>query len=152
VTLAPDVHFRSPVVFAPYEGRETLGALLRVVGDVLAPEFAYRWQVREGDREVLCFSSRVGEREVEGVDLLRYNEDGQVAEADELRWIRATARAAHGSLSRQTAANAVPTRFARAKPPSGRGSGQSSRPRRSSAALRVCLPVSILAPTGLVYK
>ena len=37
---------------------------------------------------------------------------------------------------------------ARAKPPSGRGSGQSSRPRRSSAPSRVCLPVIILAPTG----
>jgi hypothetical protein len=79
-TLAPDVHFRSPVVFAPYEGRESVGALLRVVGNVLAPELAYRWQVREGDREVLCFTSRVGERDVEGVDLLRYDEDGRVAE------------------------------------------------------------------------
>jgi len=40
----------------------------------------YQWQVREGDREVLCFTSRVGEREVEGVDLLRYDDKGQVAE------------------------------------------------------------------------
>jgi hypothetical protein len=79
-TLAPDVHFRSPVVFAPYEGRRSVGALLQVVGDVLAPELIYQWQVREGDREVLCFTSRVGEREVEGVDLLRYDDEGRVAE------------------------------------------------------------------------
>lgn len=79
-TLAPDVHFRSPAVFAPYEGRERVGALLRVVGEVLTPELAYRWQVREGDREVLCFTSRVGDREVEGVDLLRYDEEGRVVE------------------------------------------------------------------------
>jgi hypothetical protein len=78
--LSPDVHFRSPVVFAPYDGRESVGALLRVVGDVLAPELVYQWQVREGDREVLCFTSRVGDRDVEGVDLLRYDEAGQVAE------------------------------------------------------------------------
>jgi hypothetical protein len=78
--LAPNVHFRSPVVFAPYEGRESVGALLRVVADVLAPELAYVWQIREGDREVLCFISRVGGREVEGVDLLRYDEHGHVAE------------------------------------------------------------------------
>jgi hypothetical protein len=51
-----------------------------VVGTVLAPELVYRWQVREGDREVLCFTSSVGGREVEGVDLLRYDEHGQVAE------------------------------------------------------------------------
>ena len=79
-TLAPDVHFRSPVVFAPYEGRTAVAALLRVVGEVLAPAFAYGWQVRDGDREVLFFSSRVGDRDIEGVDLLRYDENGLVAE------------------------------------------------------------------------
>ncbi len=79
-TLAPNVHFRSPVVFSPYEGREAVTALLRVVGEVLAPAFVYRWQVHEGDREVLFFSSRVGDRDIEGVDLLRYDEHGQVAE------------------------------------------------------------------------
>ena len=79
-TLAPDVHFRSPAVFAPYEGRESVAALLRVVGQVLTPKLAYQWQVREGDREVLCFTSQVGDREVEGVDLLRYDEEGRVTE------------------------------------------------------------------------
>jgi hypothetical protein len=79
-TLAPDVHFRSPVVFAPYDGREAVGTLLRVVGDVLGPQLSYQWQIRDGDREVLCFKSVVGDREIEGVDLLRYNEDGLIAE------------------------------------------------------------------------
>ena len=79
-TMAPDVRFRSPAVFAPYEGREGVGALLRVVADVLGPELVYQWQVREGEREVLCFTSRVGNREIEGVDLLRYDDDGRVSE------------------------------------------------------------------------
>jgi SnoaL-like domain len=79
-TLAPAVKFRSPAVFAPYEGRDSVMALLRVVGEVLSPALSYQWQVREGDREVLCFTSRVGDREVEGVDLLRYDEHGQVTE------------------------------------------------------------------------
>jgi hypothetical protein len=78
--LAPDVHFRSPVVFAPYDGRATVGALLRVVGAVIGPALEYQWQVRDGDREVLSFKTMVGEREVEGVDLLRYGEDGLVSE------------------------------------------------------------------------
>jgi SnoaL-like domain len=79
--LAPDVHFRSPVVFAPIIGREAVGALLTVVGQVLGgPDFSYEWQVHEGDREVLNFRSRVGQREVEGVDLIRYDEEGLVAE------------------------------------------------------------------------
>jgi hypothetical protein len=79
-TLAENVHFRSPVVFAPYDGREPVAALLRVVGEVLAPELEYVWQLREGDREVLCFRSRVDGRDIEGVDLLRYDADGMVAE------------------------------------------------------------------------
>jgi hypothetical protein len=79
-TLAPDVRFRSPVVFKPYEGRDSVMALLRVVGEVLAPALRYQWQVRDGDREVLNFTSRVGDRDVEGVDLLRYDEAGQVSE------------------------------------------------------------------------
>jgi ketosteroid isomerase-like protein len=79
-TLASDVVFRSPVVFAPYEGREAVAGLLRVVGQVLTPNLSYVWQVREGDREVLCFNSVVDGREIDGVDLLHYNEDGLVAE------------------------------------------------------------------------
>ena len=79
-TLAPDVEFRSPAVFAPYHGRETVGALLRVVGTVIAEELVYEWQARDGDREVLCFTTRVDGRDVEGVDLLRYDEAGRVAE------------------------------------------------------------------------
>jgi hypothetical protein len=78
--MAPSVQFRSPAVFAPYEGREVVGALLRAVADVLGPELVYQWQVREGDREVLGFTSRVGNREIEGVDILRYDEDGLVSE------------------------------------------------------------------------
>lgn len=79
-TLSASVAFRSPVVFGPYEGRDVVAALLRVVGQVLAPELAYQWQVHDGDREILCFTSRVGDREVEGVDLVRYDDQGQVAE------------------------------------------------------------------------
>jgi hypothetical protein len=79
-TLAPDIHFRSPAVFKPYEGREAVGALLRLVGEVIAAELEYVWQVREGDREVLCFRTLVDGREVEGVDLLRYDDRGLVAE------------------------------------------------------------------------
>jgi len=78
--LADDVEFRSPAVHRPYKGREAVGGLLRTVGQVLGPALVYQWQVREGDREVLCFTSRVGDRDVEGVDLLRYDADGKVTE------------------------------------------------------------------------
>jgi hypothetical protein len=79
-TLAPDVRFRSPAVFAPYEGAETVGGLLRIVGTVIARNLVYDWQIRDGDREVLCFRTHVDGREVEGVDLLLYDDQGRVAE------------------------------------------------------------------------
>jgi hypothetical protein len=79
-TLAPDVHFRSPAVFKPYDGAETVGMLLRAVAVVLGPTLSYQWQVQEEDREVLCFKATVGGRELEGVDLLRYDDQGRVAE------------------------------------------------------------------------
>lgn len=78
--LAPDVHFRSPAVFAPYDGREAVATLLRLVGGVIGEALAYQWQVQDGDREVLCFKTLVGDREVEGVDLIRYDDEGLVVE------------------------------------------------------------------------
>jgi hypothetical protein len=79
-TLAPAVVFRSPAVFAPYEGRDAVAALLRLVGTILTPALVYQWQARDGDREVLSFTSEAGGRQIEGVDLLRYDESGLVAE------------------------------------------------------------------------
>jgi hypothetical protein len=79
-TLAPDVRLRSPILVDAFEGREAAAFVLRAFGEVLGPELAYQWQVREGDREVLFFTSRVDEHEVQGVDILRFGEDGLVAE------------------------------------------------------------------------
>ena len=77
--FAEDVTFRSPVVYKPYEGREALlvllGAVLRVFED-----FRYTAQVEAGDTAVLQFAARVGEREAQGVDILRFDDEGRVAE------------------------------------------------------------------------
>lgn len=78
-TLAPDVVFRSPAVYKPYEGRDAVGALLAAVFTVFE-DFRYTAQIDEGDREVLVFEARVGDREVQGVDILRFGDDGLVAE------------------------------------------------------------------------
>jgi hypothetical protein len=69
--LAPDVIFRSPAVHAPYEGRDLvlviLGAVLQVFED-----FAYQGEIRDGDNEMLRFKARVGDRDVDGVDIVTY--------------------------------------------------------------------------------
>ncbi len=76
---AEDVVFRSPVVFKPYRGREALAALLGAVIQVLE-DFSYVDQVETGDTAVLVFKARVGKREVDGVDILRFDAAGRIAD------------------------------------------------------------------------
>ena len=80
VTLAPDVIFHSPAVFHPYAGQETVGALLRLVFETFE-DFRYTDELQGTDgTHALIFRARVGEREVEGLDLLRDDADGRVAD------------------------------------------------------------------------
>jgi hypothetical protein len=78
-TLAPEIVFRSPVVFKPYEDRAVIVALLHVVFDTFE-DFRYVKSIgAPGDRDTAhVFKARVGERELDGVDLLHENEDGLI--------------------------------------------------------------------------
>jgi hypothetical protein len=71
--------FRSPAVFAPYEGREAMGAVLGAVVQVFE-DFRYLDQVETGDTAVLVFEAMVGDRQVNGVDVLRFDEDEKISE------------------------------------------------------------------------
>jgi hypothetical protein len=77
--LAADIVFRSPVVFKPYEGLDAvlavLAAALRVFED-----FRYVEQVESGDAAALVFEARVGDRDLQGVDILRFDDGGLVRE------------------------------------------------------------------------
>ncbi|HEY8641004.1 MAG TPA: nuclear transport factor 2 family protein [Solirubrobacterales bacterium] len=77
--FAEDVSFRSPVVFKPYEGREAISMLLGAVVEVFE-DFRYTDQVESGDTAVLIFEARVGDRELNGVDILRFDDDGRIEE------------------------------------------------------------------------
>jgi hypothetical protein len=79
--LADDVVFSSPVVFKPYRGRDAVGTLLRAVSHVFE-DFRYEREIGAPDAEdhALIFRARVGDREVQGVDLLRTAPDGTIAE------------------------------------------------------------------------
>jgi len=79
-TMAPDVRFSSPAVFHPYEGRDAVAPLLRAVTTVLSPTLRYVWQVREADRYVLGFVAYIDGKDIEGVDIITWNEDGLVSE------------------------------------------------------------------------
>jgi hypothetical protein len=77
--LHPDVVFRSPAVYSPYTGAEATERVLRVVFEVFE-DFRYTAELRDGPDEMLRFSARVGEKEIDGVDLVRYGEDGRITE------------------------------------------------------------------------
>jgi SnoaL-like protein len=77
--FSEQVSFRSPVVFAPYEGREAIGMILGAVGEVFE-DFRYTDQVESGDTAVLVFEARVGDRELNGVDILRFGADDRIDE------------------------------------------------------------------------
>ena len=74
-----DVTFKSPVVFKPYEGPEALAMLLSAVVQVFE-DFRYVEQVETGDTAVLMFEANVGDKAVQGVDILRFAGDGRVSE------------------------------------------------------------------------
>lgn len=78
--LAPDVVLNSPVKHRPFEGREAVavlfGALLETFED-----FRYTDELDNPDgTRALIFRARVGDRELEGIDILRFDDDGLVSD------------------------------------------------------------------------
>ena len=73
------MRFKSPVVFKPYEGRDAVAMILGAVVQVFE-DFRYTDQVETGETATLAFSARVGDRELDGIDLLRFDPDGRVRE------------------------------------------------------------------------
>ena len=77
--LAADIVFHSPVTFHPFVGRETVVGLLEQVAQVFE-DFRYTDELQAGDAHALIFCAKVGDREVEGLDLLRFDEQGLICD------------------------------------------------------------------------
>jgi hypothetical protein len=77
--FAADATFRSPVVFKPYEGRDVIAVILGAVLQVFE-DFRYVDHVETGDTAVLVFEARAGDRELQGVDILRFGSDDRIKE------------------------------------------------------------------------
>jgi hypothetical protein len=77
--LADDVVFRSPVVYAPYHGRESVAPILSAAARVFE-QFRYQREIgaRDARDHALVFTARIGDRDVEGCDFVRINEHGLV--------------------------------------------------------------------------
>ena len=78
-TLREDVVLHSPILFRGFEGRDiVLGVLTHVAATL--EDFRYVDELAEGDVVVLRFKARVGDRELEGIDLLELDPEGLVKE------------------------------------------------------------------------
>jgi hypothetical protein len=77
--LADDVVFRSPVVYKPYEGKDAVAVLLRAVSEVFE-DFRYIAQLDSDDGMALVFEARVGDRQLQGLDFLRFDADDRIRE------------------------------------------------------------------------
>ena len=77
--FADDVVFHSPVVFKTYHGRDDVALVLAGVAQVFE-DFRYTAEYTSDDGAVLAFATRVGERALEGVDIVRFGESGEIVE------------------------------------------------------------------------
>ena len=79
--LAEDVVFRSPVAFNPYSGKQVVFFILTNVIQVFE-NFTYHreFYTEDGLSVVLEFSANVGEKKLKGIDMIRFNENGQIVD------------------------------------------------------------------------
>jgi hypothetical protein len=78
-TLAEDAVLHSPVFFRGVEGRESIVQALQLVAQVL-DDAEFVNEIRDQSTVLLRFKARVGEFDLEGVDLLTLDEDGKVVD------------------------------------------------------------------------
>ena len=80
--LAPEIVFHSPVTFHPFIGRDTVKRLLAEVLQVFEG-FRFTDELETDGAHGLIFRATVagsGGREIEGIDLLRFDAEGLIAD------------------------------------------------------------------------
>ena len=76
-TIAENVVFHSPAVHKAYEGKEMVEAILKAVATVFE-NFRYTNEWRDGSTTILFFEASVGNRDLQGVDILEANDAGEI--------------------------------------------------------------------------
>jgi len=77
--LADDVVFNNPSTFEPYRGKGPMMVILPAVFSVLE-KFKYVRQFSNKSGYVLEFSASVGNEHLTGVDLIEFNDAGQITD------------------------------------------------------------------------
>ena len=76
--FAEDATLDSPVAFKPFVGIEQISVVLRAIAETFE-DFHYTDEFESGPTHALVFRARVGDKSVEGLDLIREDESGQIA-------------------------------------------------------------------------
>ena len=76
-----DAVFHSPVVHTPQRGRELVVAYLSAAGQTLGNDsFTYVRELVDGDNAMLEFETQMDDIHVNGVDIIRFDEDGTIVD------------------------------------------------------------------------
>jgi hypothetical protein len=76
--FADDATLDSPVAFKPFVGIEQVGVVLRAVFETFE-DFHYTDELEGSDgTHALIFEARVGDKSVQGLDLLRTDDSGEI--------------------------------------------------------------------------
>jgi hypothetical protein len=76
--FAENAVLHSPITHSPFEGRPVIGVLLNVLSEVFRG-FHYTDELEAADgTRALVFRARVADRDVEGLDLLRFDAEGRI--------------------------------------------------------------------------
>ena len=77
--LAEDAVFHSPVVHTPQEGADKVFTYLHAASHVLGgDDFRYLREIVDGDQAVLEFQSSLDGIQINGVDIIRWNDEGKI--------------------------------------------------------------------------
>ncbi|MBJ7437944.1 MAG: nuclear transport factor 2 family protein [Sphingopyxis sp.] len=77
--LAEDAVFHSPVVHSPQAGRDKVFAYLHAASHVLGgDDFRYEREIIDGDQAMLEFTTTLDGIHINGVDIIRWNDDGKI--------------------------------------------------------------------------
>ena len=79
--IAANAVFHSPVVHTPQHGRDTVFAYLYAASHVLGgKDFHYLREIVDGDQVCLEFQTDLDGIQINGVDLIRWNDEGQIVD------------------------------------------------------------------------
>lgn len=79
--LDPQAVFRSPMAHTPYPGAPVVSMILNTVFQVFE-DFTYHRELATADglNVILEFSARVGEKQLKGIDMIRFNQQGKIVD------------------------------------------------------------------------